>query len=178
MICASCPTTRATLNADTELSEYGLNLADDGRVFFTSTEALALRDTGVSSDVYEWKNDRLYLISTGRSPTATGLLSVSADGRNAYFYTRETMVSEDHNGSTVKIYTARENGGFATPPVIQECQASDECHGPGSVAPPSASLPTFQGTGGNAKQAHKKKRHRRGHRHKHRHHANAKRRAR
>ena len=40
LICASCPTTRATLNADTELSEYGLNLADDGRVFFTSTEPL------------------------------------------------------------------------------------------------------------------------------------------
>jgi hypothetical protein len=151
LICASCPTTRATLNADTELSEYGLNLADDGRVFFTSTEALALRDTGVSSDVYEWKNERLYLISTGRSPTATGLLSVSADGSNAYFYTRETLVSGDHNGKTVKIYTARANGGFATPPVIQECQASDECHGPGSAAPPSAALPTFQGTGGDAK---------------------------
>jgi hypothetical protein len=180
LICASCPTTRATLNADTELSEYGLNLADDGRVFFTSTEALALRDTGVSSDVYEWKNERLYLISTGRSPTATGLLSVSADGRNAYFYTRETLVSADHNGKTVKIYTARENGGFATPPVIQECQASDECHGPGSAAPPPAALPTFQGTGGNVKPAHKKKRHRHrhGHRHKHRHHANAKRRTR
>ncbi len=176
LICASCPTTRATLNADTELSGYGLNLADDGRVFFTSTEALALRDTGVSSDVYEWKNERLYLISTGRSPTATGLLSVSADGRNAYFYTRETLVSGDHNGKTVKIYTAREDGGFATPPVIQECQASDECHGPGSAAPPAAALPTFQGTGGNAKPAHKKKKHR--HRHKHRHHANPKRRTR
>jgi hypothetical protein len=181
LICASCPTTRATLNADTELSEYGLNLSDDGRVFFTSTEPLALRDTGVSSDVYERKGERLYLISTGRSPTATGLLSVSADGRNAFFYTRETLVSGDHNGSTVKIYTARENGGFAVPPVIQECQASDECHGPGSVAPPAAALPTFQGTGGNVRPApHKKKRHRhrRGHRHKHRHHANAKRRTR
>ena len=105
----------------------------------------------VSSDVYEWKNERLYLISTGRSATATGLLSVSADGSNAYFYTRETLVSGDHNGKTVKIYTARANGGFATPPVIQECQASDECHGPGSAAPPSAALPTFQGTGGDAK---------------------------
>ena len=157
LICASCPTTRATLNADTELSEYGLNLADDGRVFFTSTEALALRDTGVSSDVYEWKNERLYLISTGRSATATGLLSVSADGSNAYFYTRETLVSGDHNGKTVKIYTARANGGFATPPVIQECQASDECHGPGSAAPPSAALPTFQGTGGDAKPEATKK---------------------
>jgi hypothetical protein len=182
LVCASCPTTRATLNADTELSEYGLNLADDGRVFFTTTEPLALRDTGSSSDVYEWKKDRLYLISTGRSPTATGLLSVSADGRDAYFYTRDTLVSEDHNGKTVKIYTARENGGFATPPVVQECQASDECHGPGSAAPPAAALPTFQGTGGNAKPAHKKKkhrhRHRRGHRHKHRHHHKAQRRAR
>ena len=111
----------------------------------------------MSSDVYEWKNQRLYLISTGRSPTATGLLSVSADGRNAYFYTRETLVSGDHNGKTVKIYTARENGGFASAPVIQECQASDECHGPGSAAPTSAALPTFQGIGGDAKPEATKK---------------------
>ena len=112
LICASCPTTRASLIADTELSAYGLNLADDGRVFFTSPEALALRDTGSASDVYERKDEKLSLISTGRSSTATGLLSVSADGRNAYFYTRETLVSGDHNGKTVKIYTAREDGGF------------------------------------------------------------------
>jgi hypothetical protein len=157
LLCASCPTTGAALTADTRLSRFGLNLADDGRVFFTSVEPLALRDTGGSQDVYEWKNGRLFLISTGRSPTATGLLSASADGRNAFFYTRDKLVGDDHNGNTIKIYTARENGGFVLAAVPQPCQASDECHGPGSVAPPNVVLPTFQGTSGNAKPTAKKK---------------------
>jgi hypothetical protein len=157
LVCASCPTTGAALTADTALSRFGLNLTDDGRVFFTSVEPLALRDTGGSPDVYEWKDGRIFLISTGRSPTATGLLSASADGRNAFFYTRDMLVGNDHNGNTIKIYTARDEGGFAIAAVPQECQASDECHGPGSAAPPSVVLPTFQGTGGNARPAAKKK---------------------
>jgi hypothetical protein len=157
LVCASCPTTGAALTADTRLSRFGLNLADDGRVFFTSVEPLALRDTGGSSDVYEWKGGRIYLLSTGRSQTDTGLLSTSADARNAFFYTRDTLVGNDHNGKTIKIYTAREHGGFQIPVALQECQASDECHGPGSVAPPNEVLPTFRGTGGNAKPAAKKK---------------------
>jgi hypothetical protein len=157
LVCASCPTTGAALTSDTGLSRFGLNLADDGRVLFTSTEPLALRDTGGSADVYEWKGGRIFLISTGRSPTATGLLSASADGRNAFFYTRDVLAGNDHNGNTIKIYTAREQGGYAIPAALQECQASDECHGPGSVAPPAEVLPTFQGTGGNAKPAAKRK---------------------
>lgn len=157
LVCASCPTTRAALTADTRLSAYGLNLADDGRVFFTSAEPLALQDTGTAADVYEWSEGKISLISTGRSQTDAGLLSVSADGVNVYFYTRETLVRGDHNGMTMKIYTARENGGFPTPVTLGACQASDECHGPGSVAPPAEALPTFQGTGGNVSAVHKKK---------------------
>lgn len=158
LVCASCPTTGAALTADTRLSRFGLNLADDGRVFFTSVEPLALRDTGGSADVYEWKAGRIYLISTGLSQTDTGLLSTSADGSNAFFYTRDALVADDQNGNTIKIYTAREHGGFQVPVARQECQASDECHGPGSVAPPNEVLPTFQGTGGNAKPAGRKHR--------------------
>jgi hypothetical protein len=176
LICASCPTTRASLVADTELSPYGLNLTDDGRVFFTSVETLALRDTGTTTDVYERSGEALSLISTGRSSTDTGLLSASADGVNAFFYTRESMVSSDRNGKTMKIYTAREDGGFLSPVIPQECQASDECHGAGSAAPSSSALPTFQGTGGNydkpvqkqKKKKHRSKKHRRKHGHHHR----------
>lgn len=158
VVCASCPTTRASLTADTELSTIGLNLSDDGRVFFTSTEPLALRDTGSSADVYEWEEGRIALITTGRSATPSGLLSVSANGVDAFFFTRDTLVSSDKNGKTIKIYTAREGGGFPSPIARQDCQASDECHGPGSAAPPVDALPTFQGTGGNfAQPQHKKK---------------------
>jgi hypothetical protein len=166
--CASCPTTRASLTAETGLSPYGLNLADDGRVFYTSTEPLALQDTGGTTDVYEWSAGRISMLSTGRSQTDASLLSASADGVNAFFYTRETLAGNDRNGHTLKIYTAREGGGLAIRPSLEDCQASDECHGPGSSAPATELLPTFNGSGGNfnkTQKKHKRKKHRH-HRHK------------
>ena len=39
---------------------------------------------------------------------------------------------EDENGDAMKIYDARANGGFPTDPPPLPCQASDECHGPGT----------------------------------------------
>jgi hypothetical protein len=147
--CASCAPTRATATADAELSESGLNLSDDGRVFFSSAEQLVLRDTNAKPDAYEWGDSEIQLISTGGSPFASGLLSVSSNGVNAYFFTRATIVPEDENGSTMKIYVAREGGGFATLPPPVPCQASDECHGPGTVVPPPPSIGTFKGTRGN-----------------------------
>ena len=178
LACASCPTTRASLTADTALTATGLNLSDDGRVFFTSLEPLALRDSGTAADVYEWGNGSIGLITTGRSATASRLLSVSADGVDAFFFTRDELVSTDQNGGTIKIYTAREHGGIAAPALRQPCQASDECHGPGSAAPAAGVLPTLQGAGGNfaqpqpkQKKHHKKRRRHRKHHHRQRNHA-------
>lgn len=168
--CVSCAPTRAYLRSDSTLSRYGLNLSDDGRVFFSSNEPLALRDSGSTEDVYEWDNGATSLISTGRSGFDSGLLSVSSDGKNAYFFTRETLVPEDRNGNTVKIYDAREGGGFSTSPESVPCQASDECHGPGSTASESEAIGTFRGSGGNAKPEKPAKRHHKHHRHRrHRH---------
>ena len=57
--------------------------------------------------------ERCELISTGTSPFDSSLLGVSADGTDAYFFTRDTLVPSDENGSRVKIYDARAGGGFA-----------------------------------------------------------------
>jgi hypothetical protein len=177
--CASCGMTGAYLKSDTPLSRFGSNLADDGRVFFTSDEPLALRDSGTTADVYEWTGGDPRLISSGRSAADSGLVTVSSDGVNAFFFTRDVMVPEDRNGNAVKIYDARQGGGFEQVPQAVPCQASDECHGPGTVAPVAASIPTFNGTGGNLTNHQKKKpRKHRKHRHKKRHVKNHHRRAR
>jgi hypothetical protein len=165
--CASCGATGAYLKSDTSLSRYGSNLADDGRVFFTSDEPLALRDSGSTADVYEWTQGDPQLISTGRSAADSSLVTVSSDGVNAFFFTRDDLVPEDHNGNAVRIYDAREGGGFEQVPQSVPCQASDECHGPGTVAPIAASIPTFSGTGGNFVQKKAKPRHRKHHKHRH-----------
>ena len=182
LACVSCAPTGAAPAGDTALSPYGLNLTDDGHVFFTSAEPYVLRDTNQRNDAYEWSGGKLQLISTGHSPEGSSLLSVSSDGTDAFFFTREVIVHEDENGNAVKIYDARAGGGFLVQPTAAPCAASDECHGPGSKASPLPNIPTLEGHrpvqnavrpcrrdyhrkhGTCAKKPHKR------HRHPHRHH--------
>lgn len=145
-VCVSCIPTEARPTTDTFPSAYGLSLTDDGRVFFTSAEPLALRDSNERRDAYEWEGGNLQLISTGTSESDATLLSASSDGTNAFFFTRQQLVPSDQNGSLVRLYTARENGGFPFGPPEFQCAASDECHGPGSQAAPPASVGTSAGT--------------------------------
>ena len=98
---------------------------NDGRVFFNSTDALSPRDLDEKKDAYEWEpsgtgtcqeespsfnkatGDCIGLISTGTSPFASSLLGVSANGTDAYFFTRDKLIPQDQNGQLVKIYDAR-----------------------------------------------------------------------
>jgi hypothetical protein len=148
MDCVSCPTTGAAPTGDASLAN-GLNLTEDGTVFFTSTEPLVLRDTNGKKDVYEWKNGDLQLVSTGISDFEAGLLSASADGTNVYFYTRATLVPQDENGNLIKIYDARSGGGFLDFGPAPLCAASDECHGPGTKEAPTPPIRTIAGGPGN-----------------------------
>lgn len=86
------------------------------------------------------------LISTGASSLDSSLLGASADGTDVYFFTHATLVSGDQNGARVKIYDARAGGGFPQLPPPVPCKASDECHGPGSPAPPSPNITTIDPT--------------------------------
>jgi hypothetical protein len=72
----------------------------------------------------------------------------------------------------MKIYDARAEGGYLLTPARPACAASDECHGPGTVAPPPPPINTVTGSGtqnGGKRNKHKH-RHRKKNRHrKHRH---------
>jgi hypothetical protein len=176
--CASCNPTGEQATGEATLASNGSSLSDDGRVFFNSTEGLVDRDLNGNKDVYEWEknasnpNGIVELISTGTSPLDSSLLGVSTDGTDAYFFTRDTLVSGDNNGLRVKLYDARAGGGFAQLPPVIQCQASDECHGAGSPTPPPPDIKTIAGTPvGNATQApHRRKHHHKRHHHKRAHH--------
>ncbi len=148
--CMSCNPTGARAVGESSLARNGLSLADDGRVFFNSSDALLPTDLDNREDVFEWSGGRTTLISTGLSPFNSSLLSAGADGRDVYFFTRDTLVKQDLNGSLVKIYDARENGGFPYTPPAVDCKASDECHGAGSPQPAPAAVNTITGTRGNS----------------------------
>ena len=53
--CASCNPTAPNDEGEGTLSDLGLGLTNNGRVFFDSTEALAARDEDEKTDVYEWE---------------------------------------------------------------------------------------------------------------------------
>jgi hypothetical protein len=145
LACPSCAPTGAVGNSDVKLSPHGLNLVDDGRVFFTTLESFTLRDTNEKRDAYEWDGGKVALISSGIGQEDSALATASADGDDAFFFTRDVLVPTDKNGNVVKVYDARVGGGFPFDPPRGLCKASDECHGAGSQPPPPPDINT--GTG-------------------------------
>jgi hypothetical protein len=181
---SSDPSGRAP-TGDVVASQGGRFMADDGRAFFTTPDALVPRDRdGRILDVYEYVYGRPQLITSGLGsrdytggsetislllkPQHTGLEAVSRDGSDVFFSTYETLVSQDHNGEFVKFYDARTGGGFPNDPEPAPCAAADECHGEGvSVpAPPLTATGVALGQGGNVSNS--TARHKKHRRHKHR----------
>ncbi len=165
--CASCNPSDAEATGGASLAADGSSLTEAGQVFFNSEEALALPDSDNLTDVYEWEpagtgtcssNNPNYskgsgncvgLISSGTSPFNSKLLGVSMNGTDAYFFTRDSLAPQDENGELVKVYDAREEGGFFVTPEPPPCHSSDECHGAGSSPPPPPDFHPNPGTGGN-----------------------------
>jgi hypothetical protein len=169
LTCASCLPTEAPPNGHAGLPRHGLGITEDGRAFFNSPDQLVMRDTNGKLDAYEWSPERKAvvggcespagchsLISTGVSSAPSSLLTVTRDGVDAFFFTREVLVEDDHNGETMKIYDAREGGGFFKLPQSPPCAAADECHGPSSDPVPTPKIGTYEGEGGNARSACRK----------------------
>ena len=155
--CASCISTEESPSADASLPSRGLGLTEDGQVYFNTTDALVMRDTNGNLDAYEYKEsgdpqEIEFLISTGFSAFPSSLLTVTSDGRDAFFFTRKELVARDANGQAMKIYDAREDGGVFVVPPSPPCAASDECHGASSVVPPPPPIGSYKGTGGQAKR--------------------------
>jgi hypothetical protein len=141
LLCASCDTTGSsdgTFADNAALAPAGLSILDDGRVFFTTRYPLVLDDPNGRDDVYELSTaGKQELISSGTGAFDAGLLTVSDDGRDVFFFTHDKLApEEDTNGLLMKIYDARVEGGFFKLPPSVPCKASDECHGPSSAVPP------------------------------------------
>jgi hypothetical protein len=148
LACPSCDTsgsTDGTLADNVELAPAGLSLLSDGRVFISTRFPLVLNDANGKKDVYEWSEGKQQLISAGTGPFDSALLSASSDGTDIFFFTRDPLATdEDSNGALMRIYDAREGGGFFKLPPSVPCQASDECHGPGA---PAGTAPDIRSSG-------------------------------
>src|SRR5689334_3039321 len=134
-------------------------------------------------DVYEWEEPGegsckaggpaysaidegcLFLISTGKSKFPSLFGDASANGDNAFFFTRDQLVGQDED-ELQDVYDARVGGGLPSqnqvPPV--PCEGIDACHGPPQENPSEGepASQSFVGPGDQKpkhKQKHKKKHH-------------------
>jgi hypothetical protein len=94
----------------------------NGRLFFESQDSLVSQDTnGHIQDVYEWEPGGVggcaepagcvRLISSGSSPNDSMFMDASATGDDAFFITRQQLLSRDKDGQ-LDLYDARVGGGL------------------------------------------------------------------
>ncbi len=149
LTCVSCPEGAgpATGEAAMAATAAAINpiavLTQDGNTaFFESSEDLLPEDVNGSTDVYRWKKGApLGLISTGQQATNSHLYGVTADGADAVFTTQETLLPQDENGGTPRIYDARVNGGFPPPEhTVTEPCTGDACQKSPGAAPEAAQI--------------------------------------
>jgi hypothetical protein len=123
------------------------NLLPDGSaVFFDSSQALLPADHNLTTDVYEYNltTESLALISSGTGSSPSNFMGASADGRDVFFRTSQSLVPSDLNGAD-DIYDARRGGGdlpVKEPPALlcgENCPVvpgSVNFNGAGNVPPP------------------------------------------
>ncbi len=139
-------------------------ISDDGqRIFFGSLDALVPEDVngelGCSvireypkiyscTDVYEWHDGTVRLVSSGVGNSPAVLISASPSGRDAFFFSREHLVGWDKDNN-VDIYDSRIGGGFPEPPPVPPPCEGEGCRSAGTA--PSANVgagtAVFQGPG-------------------------------
>jgi NHL repeat len=191
--CASCNPTGARPLGPTSLPgwtnpfEGPRYLSEDGsKLFFESYDALLLADENAKRDVYEFElagagsctsespafdpasGGCHSLISSGQSSDESYLLDASADGRDAFFSTREPLVGWDEN-ENYDVYDARSGGGLAGPSGQQPPCLGEACKAPVSIPPSSSApgTPSFQGPGNAAQKSKKHKSKHKSKKHKH-----------
>jgi hypothetical protein len=123
-------------------------IAPDGsRVFFETADAVVPQDTNGVSDVYEWENGRIYLISSGQGTAGSKLSGASSNGDDVFITTTDRLAPQDIE-SAAQIYDARAGGGFPYRPFIPGCD-SGQCQGPQTPAPSfgAPASATFVGLG-------------------------------
>lgn len=149
-------------------SLYGSRvISEDGsRVFFDSFGPLVQRDTNGKGDVYEWQSASsetaceeagaeryveasagcLSLISSGDGDQDSQFFDASSDGRDVFFLTGSSLLSQDPG--LIDVYDARAGGGFPpppTPPVACEGAACQKAAPPPNDPTPASA--SFRGQG-------------------------------
>jgi hypothetical protein len=116
-------------------------ISDDGSlVTFMTSEALLPQDSDGVMDVYGYdtRTKELWLISSGRSDTDSYIGTMTPNGRDVFFLTRQRLVGSDIDNN-LDLYDARIDGGI---PVQVGSPASQDCSGEGCKESSAAPVQT------------------------------------
>ena len=112
-----------------------------------------MRSANALASTY-WCYQQLRLLAAGQptQPAMKALDALKAKDEFAFTVLFEgkplagvKLTAHHRNGDAIKVYDARTGGGFPSPAPVPGCAAADECHGPSSEAPASASNGTGAG---------------------------------
>ena len=162
LTCVSCPQDGSTpvgsaftklMNGGGDSMQQSRSMTESGdRFYFESRDALVPTDTNGATDVYQFENGKLSLISSGQDSFASHFFGISADGDDVLFTTQERLLASDRD-EVADIYSARVGGGFRQSSAIAPC-VDDGCQGVLRPPPavPAVGSAQFQGAG-NPKRA-------------------------
>jgi hypothetical protein len=161
LVCASCnPSGAPPTGGAAGEAHSAHNLSDNGRVFFSTSEALLPADTNGRRDVYEYEPGGVgscsaqascvSLISTGTGAIDTLFIEASPGGGDVFLLEQQQLVPQATQEEARTIYDVRVNGGFPEPPVPPACTTADACRSAPAPQPSIFGAPpsqTFSGLG-------------------------------
>lgn len=133
--------------------------SDDHVAFFESKGQLVPGDTNHQYDVYEWRNGKLSLVSTGTDDHGAFYAGNGVDGRDVFFETEGQLTWQDVDG-VMDVYDARVGGGISEPESgVPACRVlASQCQAPPTGVPAGASAASsgFVGSSNQATPAPRK----------------------
>jgi hypothetical protein len=130
--------------ASNAMSTDSRGISSDGRKVFFDTASQLIpgdpsrpsepgKDHNSVSDVYEWSDGKLTLLSRGlRDGTASYYADSSESGDDVFIQTADDIGADDDG--LYDVYDARVGGGVPVPPSRASC-SEDACQGPSTPAP-------------------------------------------
>ncbi|HWC49697.1 MAG TPA: hypothetical protein VG448_12515 [Solirubrobacterales bacterium] len=160
LTCVSCPAGASVVPTITETGGRGYQdfrprfLANDGKVFFTSTGSLVPEDTNGVADVYAYdgQTGQLSLLSSGTGSDPAMFADASRSGDDVFIFTRHQLVKSDRD-NYVDLYDVRVGGGFEEPEEQSVPCRGEACRADAGVSPGDSAFGTGAATGGNPRQA-------------------------
>jgi hypothetical protein len=103
--------------------------ADGSRVVFDTVAPLSPNAKNRRTNIYEWHDGAVSLISSGIAETNDAKATITSSGRDVIFTTSQGLVPQDSDGLP-DIYDARIGGGEPVLPAARQPCSGDACQGP------------------------------------------------